>query len=373
MRLDDLTINVYIGEGDQWPDEVNPILKSIVYHKMIYIVGACELVLDDRVGVIGTKFKLEDGVKLKIETGNGSDIETFNYRVIKVSRVGNRIYHIIGFEDQPKLLYGGSTSYYEENSSDGIKKLAQECGMQAEVDSTSDKQVWMGYGRSNFHFARFMAQYGYASDKSLMWLTSYKGKLLYKDLNAIDASPKAIFTLEASNNSKGDTYVIHHMETMSRSGINNGLGGYGFKTIDTTITEEDEKEYDKIEVKKRADKEQINEDIRSQVSESPPTKIGALRSDNTHDNYIKAKYQNARGFLALSERIMVVTQQQTTLKLLDTVEVSVGGINNSVKDPGENQVNTFDGTWLVDSRIIQIEPPWYFEVYVLRREGVKSS
>lgn len=370
MQIDDLTFALLLGEQEEmWPDGHNPIVQINIFNKYTYCLTAVEIILQDKMGLIGTKFAFEDGMKIILNTGKELTIEQWKLRVAKLERMGPQLYRVTALEDRSRYFQNANTGFYEDTSSAAIQKLAKENGLESDVDTTSDKQVWLGNGDKNFVFARRMALRGYAGASSLMWLAYYKGKLLYKDLNAINYDrPKARFSVSELGNSGGvPNHLLQRIESVSNSGLLNSIAGYGAQMVEQTIIDNKEPVFKEVQVKKRTNSVQVNEKVKAEVT-TPPSTQGQLRSDNTNQNYNSGVYQNLRGMAMMSERSFAIVGEQTGIGIFDPVEVEAGALNMASSEPN----NTYNGKWLVVSRIIQITGNVYQEVFELLREGIQK-
>ena len=371
-RINDVVFNLTV-EGTPW-GPVNGIQSMTIFIKYVYAVPAVVIVVEDKENSVGSKYRLEDGARIEIEYGRGGNVRKDPFRIYKVERdISNStaFYTISAWYDSVKWFVDGTTKSYKGSSSSVVQQLAQECGLDAQVDPTSDSQTWLGGGAKRYVFARKIAQRGRASDKSLMLLGCQPGLLLYKDINALDyAAPKARFVIGGDPaGGNPPTYGVTSHKLIVPSGVRNLAVGYKEKTLDQNIYEsKDNPMYEAVEVKLRGSRPAMNQDIASQVK-TPVLQTGLVKSRNTYEEYNLAKHQNARGIaIATNCGMEMVTPWGTQINLFDPIEVIIpagalgASTNRTARDPNA-------GPYFVLGRIISFQGANYAEKLLAYREG----
>lgn len=372
MQINELSYKVYIGKDrTEWPEAVAPINRITIFERVLYAVAAAEIVIHDAVGVIGKKFDLKDGTEVQLEiSARPGLVDKWDMLVAKVHSIDGQLYRITLVENQPKWFYAANIGSFKGTSSALIKKLASDCSLEATVDDTSDSQVWLGFGRKNYVFARQSGLRGYVSDKSLMCLAYYRKRLLYKDLNAIDTSkPETSFRWSPPQDGSKRILTLSSVESISTSGIDNARAGYRRTLIDQEAQTFKETKQENVEVKKRTPQTQISSEVRGKIDKAP-TMMAPLSSDNTHKKYNRALYQNLRGLFLLHQGIRLTTPFPSKLGLFEAFDVQVGEMGANVAPSNPNKL--LDGVYLLDSKITQVSGGQYSELLVGRREGIQN-
>lgn len=372
MIVDGVTCNVLIGkEKKSWDEGRNAIKEVYVYFRYIYGVTGANIVLEDASNSVGAAFDLTEGQLITLIYGKDGT-NSHEFRIAKVTRSSSNntnFYTLVCYMNEITWFLDGSTSAYVGNSSDAISAIAAECGLEAEVDVTSDSRTWYGSGRRNYVTARAIAQKGYIDDKSLMAVAFMPGKIIYKDLNRIDTdNPVAFFKLGVAR--KGNTFPIISVKLMDKAGVMNLREGYKILYDQNSIEGADtRKNIEAINVANRTGNVSHRAEIASQIS-VPKPKFSGARTDNDHGNQGNAEYQNVRGMSVLSNSgIAILTQDMTNLDIFAPIWVQLSQTNAGATGASENRNVANDGPYIMMSRIVRIAGNSYSEKIIAYREG----
>ena len=380
MQVDDLTYNVSF-EGTPWGNLGSSIVSINVFQRHDYAVPVCTVLLEDAANYLGNVIFVREGAKMTLSWGIQPDLETQDFRVAQITqKIRNNVvfYEVIGYADISEWFLGGTTKHYDMPTFRVISTIANEVGLQSDVDSTNDKQCWRGLAERRCIFARRLAQRGFIDSNSLMALHTTFDKVLYKNLNAIDVtSPVAIFAygqFQVNDDVNAPVYPVMSYRPVLRGGIHILQEGYRRQMIDQGIEKDfsQENDYrfarqDRVQIRKRADNLLHSFELDEKVG-SLPTSTGILTSGNVHDTYNHAQYQNARGMkLLMTCRIEVLTFVPTEVQIFDPIEIKLAGVDRGAGV--EKASGTYDGGYLVYGRIIQISGSRYAEKLLGCRES----
>lgn len=390
MYIDDLQFHVFFGdEGFYWDDNLGGgFLKATILRKRSYAVPALVLELEDRLGLVGNNVTLTEGMLVRIQyaKGSGSPLRDETYRLGKIER--EKVDHSTKFTllcwyDAPKWFIDSNTSGYRGTSAEAIQKIAEECGLKYEGDTTNDKQAWLGFGDKNYVFARKIASRGWVDDKSLMQLIYEPGRLIYRNIeDHLNQPIKAKFSYDAKigsvDNFNGNairSHIITSDAVLGRNGILNLNGGYKQMLIeqDSVKANGEQSIYKQVAIRTGNNAQvQLNGDI-SEKLENGRIKPSIIKTENTHEKYNQAYHQNSRGFQLLGQGIVITTPLETDLQLLDTVEINVSGISVGGLSPDRDNNKLYDGNYMVDSIITQIGQNSHAQLIIGVREGLGTT
>lgn len=206
------------------------------------------------------------------------------------------------------------------NTSEIFERIADEFGLECDIDETNDEQLWCSNGRGIFDFFDLLTSYGWIDDTSLMfWCITREGKLLYKNLPELILNSNNIKTFMQTPTEKEDIYNYISADAFVLSGQNNiNNNGYGCKnnnhfdfntyTYQKTIADKLKRTSKLININK--------EFIKGLTNERMPFDLG-----NFHPNYYKAYLQNKLGFSSYSTYINLNSQFFQNCQLGEVVSV----------------------------------------------------
>lgn len=280
-----------------------------------------------------------DGMKLKVFVGDSInpsvayDFLCIGSPVAEATPKGPAI-RISAILDAPKLYHGVCRTTVNDTSSSAITKLAQECGLVlttsdansvSRVDSSQgDSMKWLPMGRKYGYFLADIASRGWFGDSSaasVVGVTLAK-QVVYRDL-AKAAKQKPIYHFyHGLTPPQGDNncFIAHSMAREDHFTVGVGQAGYAASRSRFTLDGSLEKHTD-INVTQINERLNISTDIKKAVTLSRAG-LAPLDCGNTHANYDKAGYQNARYRATFSRQISIVVQAATNgPDLLDAVVV----------------------------------------------------
>jgi hypothetical protein len=385
MVINDTHLSVLIGdEQKQWPDRGAGIPQCTIFVRAAYALPCIKLVLQDEGNNVGSQFIFNDGDIITVRWGYGNNVFTNQFRIgnIRMEPVNNTyFYTIYGWLDNVKWMAEQNNKSYKGTSSEVIGKLGQECGLKVVADKTTDSQTWLGCSETNHTFANRIAKRGYGGKDSLMSLSVGLEALHYRDINAIDfGKPVCAFQLGQGITSTaklfGNSITSFPMTTCrveNHSGSFNLAMGYKSSRMDANIEDRSKaKAAESAPVKLKTDQMSHNNKIKNEIT-TPKADFSTPRSDNTHENYNAAEYQNRRGVQQLlNARVDFTSPAYTGLSLYDPIWAVLSGSNMGVTGSVNNMSSMYDGPYMVTGRVIHISGGTYTERLTVTREGITS-
>jgi hypothetical protein len=360
-------------QDEPLPKTSNLIEKISIHESVNAITPTMQLTLYDTSGSTINKLALTEGTQVSILCGKyetSAKLRKFRLFGFKQSttREGPKV--IANFIlDAPEYITQSKTeSFKDKNSSDVISDMASKCELKPDVETTSDKMTWLNFGQTRAAFAEDVALHGYTGESSCMMraLTSEK-VLRYKDVMKELNSTEPKVTL-AVNTSEGSGTVIQVRETrnVSVSGAMNNYMNYGW-IHPTHSLKGKEVKHEKYKAQTTNPHLPINSDVKSKISDKTRIEYSTkLDCRNSHDNYVKARYNNMRGRALLGERMHVLIEEPSDLQLLDTVEFK------QIETDG-SETNT-SGKYLVTAKVIYItNGSFYYEKLEIVRNSLKEA
>lgn len=381
MQINELSYRLFIGKDEQpWEENGASIREFTIFHRYEYAVPVLDIVLEDSANRIGNTIHINDGDPIKLEWGFGEHQFTYNFRVAKMQQSADNNtynYKILAWEDRIKWFVDGNTKSYSGTSSEVLEKIAEECGLKFDGDKTTDKMTWLGNADRTHVFAKKIAKRGFAGDDSLMAVHCSHGVLRYKDLNAIDTNkPLIVFvqgqgvirSIQVAGN-QSIAFPITSYKLINKGGVFNLINGYKAVNEDQGI-EKDGTKTENAPVRQRSGETSHNTDVSDQIT-TPRIDTGEIKTDNTHDNYNKAKYQNKRGGQLLRNAVIeLTTNHLTNLAVFDPIWARVSSVNAGVTGYTENKNGAYDGPYIVYTRNVYVTGNTYAEKIIASREGI---
>lgn len=311
------------------------------------------------------KLNLNDGSQVEVHIEGAVKIVR-NFRVYSWSRTpcGDGFeYSVDCYWDAPKYYMGTSLGGIRGTSYSALRDICQECGLEFSAlnTETSDDMLWMPTNRAYFKFAKDIARYGYAGEKSHMVLAvDTMGVMRYRDVNA-NKQPIKILTLLVDNNDP-NSLAIHDFAPHGRPGIANMVGGYMHMRYGQSIIDPYADPIEKLTLDSDARFPSVNVDVRGIVDRSHVT-YSPIDVGNTHYSYEQAKIQNARYSLLNSMQGEFLIGWQTMFEPCD---------NFNYVSPAEMNNDQYDGEYTVSTKIIFIAGANYNEKIVAVKNGLNN-
>lgn len=291
-----ITCAVFIN-GREFPLDSGNVMHMLhIAASALYKLPVMQITLTDAVNVM-PKFELQDNVEIGI-TLSGLYKMDRKFRVLDWNSqpVGDGFRYTINcYWDAPKYWAGSGNAGFTGSSSAVLEQIAKSCGLTVYERNakTSDSMTWMQSNRSFSQFARDIARHGYVSAQSHMMLAvDSLGSLRYVDLNALTVPQIGVSLVPPPGS---DQLLITDFHPITRSGINNVLGGYQnerfMQDADAASTTEDRTT--KVDLKSDARYPLVNTKARDIIGRGPIS-YSPINFGNVHDNYERAVYQNIR-------------------------------------------------------------------------------
>ena len=323
-------------EGLEIPTQGGTYVEVRTVEGLGDLVPTALLTITDGTGLMQTKLNVVDGTKVSLsfrrDANHAGTIE--EYRVFSRPKSGQNSPGVQNLTftlvlDVPKWYARVLRTAYEGPSSQVIKNIAQESGIQTDpedLDLTVDNQVWQCLQKTAASCAMDISAAGYISETSCMKLGIRADKtLFYKDIMQVATSqPVAKF----SNAPKDGEFKALQIQLGSSAGLSNNLGNYGTQTLQmegdgqNTIYSEAQAKLTETDVP-------INSEVRDAAEGVRRIKFLPQSAGNSNKNYEQAKYQNERLLMMFSESVYLIVDVVTNVKLGSCVELvyydDVGG------------------------------------------------
>ena len=339
------------------------------------LLPSCRIQFGDPSGQALSNQILMDGTAIALTMGKGLEDS-------KVATPSNFI--MKGMPDparpgvgQPDMvirgILKGATKYlaqldkaYSGPSSDVISQIAELCGLTPDVDATNDSMTWLPQRSSRGLFAKLVAQHGWIDDSSCMSLVVREdGTLRYKNVTTIiKGKPVATF-YDIVKPSSGTAHQILDHRVISKAAVFNSLASYGTTSI-TVGQDGSTTKYDSVSATRLSNNlsmsPTVKTDSKSVGSRYVPSDLG-----NCHDQYIKAEHQNIRLRSLFSFDVEILTDEETSLGLLDLVQIDI-------RDSATLDTNdAVSGNYIVTGKTRTISGNRYMEKFLLSSQGPNVS
>ncbi len=327
FNTDYLSVGITAGGVDVPLDSV-VLQKASIISSVQQNVPVAQIVLADNAGFFQKVVSLVDGLQVSISIGPTiNTVKTIPFRLfLPKSNVGQVSSSIVltMYYDAP-LYFGGTTNVsIQSTSTDAIKQIAQQVSLTANVDAAGDLQTWIPANQRWCQFASGIAKAGWSSSTSAFLLgLNLDGVLLYKNVGAYTYASNVPTLRLGQVESDGSYIPVSSWEQRAVSGFNNMRGAYhgaqqsqsylastGISSTNTTVQKTKGTQF-----------LYMNKQVKSQLDSAKLFKWSVIDCGNTHPNYQTAIYQNARLLKTNSQRLSVLTMQQTNLDLLDKLQV----------------------------------------------------
>lgn len=308
-----------------------------------------------------------DGMPIKITIANGSGnamVPAYEFRMYapKITKKSTtRNYSISGIMDVPKYLGSAQPRAFTDTTSNVVKSIAEECGLEYDGTETSDSQTWHQANKTNSEFVQYLRKQGYAGDDSLMSVGVTPDKVLhYLDLNAIEDSE---ITLGYGDQS---TVPIVDHRIIDKYG-QHYVNGFGSKQIN----QQDDSEQTDTNINPRASQPAINTTLRDEIGNIKINFTPIFHEDDVHTNWAQTTHQNDRGHALNTSVVDVLTQSMTDLTLFKSVQFDPATAHKVTAE--EEEMNTRRGKYVVTGHQIYVVGQYYAEKFRLTRAGVNDQ
>jgi hypothetical protein len=183
--------------------------------------------------------------------------------------------------------------------------------------------------------------------------------LVYRDLSEQAGSVKNL----VFGDYRPDSTMVYDVVPNASSGTLNHYAGYQDMLVEQDVFATGENKQNKnISVAKGVGQKSlmVNSKVKQAVDQSRIT-FNPIDPGNTHPFYERAVYQNERMNMLFSSKVDAVTPEDSGLKLLDPVNLTV--------DKGSEYLKSFSGGYRVASKVIRIQGNEYYEKLELLRRS----
>lgn len=363
---DKVSVSLFVDGEELLFGRANTLHSLQVSESVDLSVPMLQVSLSDQYEQISSEGMMADGALIRVVLHPRTDATKTKldctFRLNSVNRTtegGITRVNLDAYLDVPLYWHAASSREFKGTSSACLSSLASECGMDFDVDATSDAQTWYPAQTVNHLWARHVAQHGFKSSSSCMQLAVTSGKrLLYKDLNMARPPKDRMSYVEV----RPEYILVTDAAPSIRSGTSNHVGGYYYGRVRQSVKSGVEV-LDQVNAPKgRGDKSlMVNKKLHSKV-ELGRTKFSAIDVGNTHDSYEVAFHQNLRLRSLYAASTAVLTPECTDLQLLDWVQFAV--------DSNYGSMAAFSGMYQVMSKASILRGTDYVERFELGRRSL---
>jgi len=333
------------------------------------------LALTDPYGFFEKEGLMGDGIPMEISVSPSPEVEPhiLNFRLNtpkKTHSSPNTRYELDGYLDVPKYWHDSTKEHVEGIASDVLQKIADDCGMEYEGESTNDFQVWWPGNRRYFEWAQFVSQRAFSSDESCLQLAvDFDKSMKLKDVNDLSTVDHYMTFMEP----RDGHVLLTDVSPFSSSGSNNHLSGYGSSTVYQKLMENtsDFNVFDKeLSVNPTSGERSFlrNTVIQGEVA-SGPVRFNPLDFGNTHDKYHRATYQNRRFEELFNLGLRVVTPEKTNIKLFENAELTINYPEGNMHRFSRH----LSGVYKVVTKTLFVNGSNYYEAFTLVRRAYGDS
>ena len=236
------------------------------------------------------------------------------------------------FLDVPQYWTSVDVHAVKGTSSKAMQYIAGKVGLKAKVDNTSDAMTWLNATGTYHQFAKSIAAHAWVDNHSAMCFGVTPDKTLhfYDLTRRMQQPPKITLLLGLDKGAGGTEFRVFWSRFHSDGATANSFFNYGWDFVAPTTEGGTAPRHQNVEVKKQGPNIAMNSEVKGRVGTAMMTHT-ALDCGNTHKNYEKARYQNARLLALFSETLDVGVQGYTDVNLFDVVDVRVAATQTSTE------------------------------------------
>ena len=273
----------------------------------------------------------------------------YRFRIFNIKRVliEQKFAHLLieGVAD----FYEGYRQGNEFNkyalSSDVFRSIANRYILDADIDPTDDRQLWVAGENNLYQFMQYMAEYAWKDEvSSYFWCLDRERRLLFKNWTTLFRNRQNnIFTFIQRPSALVDNMEFTYTKASGsiQSGTNNlNNHGYGGTDYQFDLLSYSTKELKAQKVVAESQVININKELSQGLSDEwYPFDVG-----NLHPNFYKARMQNKRVMSTYSTYIRLESQFFQPYRLCQIVNfeyLDAQDINNKIK--------SMSGTYMIDA------------------------
>ena len=337
-------------------------------------VPMIHLSLTDVSGWFSANPVLGDAVIIRVDitkhegtTSNNTVTEfAMNYSGGKPSAAGT-VYQIDGYYDCPLYWAGSTSTPIKGTSYEVLSKICDATELTLEASGTNDSQIWYPRNEPFYRFAKRVASHGYISDDScLSMAVSMDGYLYYTDIATMDEEAYGFGLYDFTN---PDVYTVVGYKPFVASGTFNQLGGYSFDFVEQSLTRDTNRVFTSVRFNSNETGAlMVNNTVRDALSQSRVS-FAPVDMGNTHEEYQRAYYQNARVSNLFTSGLEILTESMTDVPVLSTVNFTTPTEDNQALAG----VSAYAGKYRVTSKTIYIRGGRYVEKFEMVRRTLNTS
>lgn len=371
-------------EGSRMPPTPDLIHKIMMQEGFGIAIPVLQMHLMDQRGSLSKELNLQDGTLITIKIAKRREnVKTYKFRVFDLVHQSNSagpLLVVTAILDVPKWSAGVFTEAIRGTSAKCIQEIAGRAGLKyvGPDSSPDDSMTWLNVNQTRSSFSEDVAMRGYASNQSCMYrMLTLDGEVRYFDLLAVLQKAPQFSMLQNTESSaaKGEVVVIRETQDGSTSGFATHWMNYGYKQYEHSLNVEGQTVSDALDVPVLGAGLPINKDVKSQVADrgARVTYVGfdtgtePKPASNLHEHYDLAYYQNLRILGLFSERINVLTDNNTEV----TWGVVCEYLHKDQKGQNFEQSIALSGKYLVGGKTIIIKGGHkYSEAFNLLRPNI---
>lgn len=309
---------------------------------------------------------LFDNCLITIVIGDqSSQSTTYEFRLNSFTNPGsvvsdNRSIEIDGYLNLVKYWQSTSSTSFTGTSSALLANISSKCSLNYIGDNTSDSQTWFPRNMPFYEWARSSSERGFKSDTSCMQLGIDLSKtMIYTDVAKMDAP---VGKISIGKPKDGFLYALDASPSSS-PGAKNNLSGYSSSLIEQDLMTTESAVTSTIKLVRGIYKRSlaINTDVRDEAS-TGRVRFSPIDPGNVHPKYEQAMYQNRRISNLYVNKLEVIVNEPSSLKLLDCVTVHM--------DNEHRRIDKLGGNYRLTSRVVYFNGMDYMEKLELAARSV---
>lgn len=339
--------------------------------------------LGDPVSAISSTLPIVDGTQLGVIL---NDTSTANPTPTKFRALGTpkrmhmpgspdvTAYVVNGLLDSIPLVRSNPNTVLTGTSNSVLQNIATANGLSFKTNvAGNDSMTWLPGKKTWAAFINHITNHSYIDSNAVMNCgIDETGTLhFYNIVPLLNAAPKAYiyFGTPSANSSStstpSNTFCALQYKAINRSGLMNGMGGYGQRTVQPSLDGSVSK-YLATNATVTNNSLDIDSDLSSAIQPVSRMSLVAADAGNAHENYMQARHQNHRLKCSYSQNIYVLLYQTSGLNIFDTVKFTATS--------GSSSPNSLvDGTYLVTGIARTLWSNRYYEKIELTTNGPITS
>lgn len=272
----------------------------------------------------------------------------------------SRIIELDGYLNLVKYWQSTSSESFTGTSSALLSNIASKCSLNYIGDNTSDSQTWFPRNMPFYEWARSSSERGFKSQTSCMQLGIDISKtMIYTD---IASRENPVRNISIGKPKPGFLYAMDASPSSS-PGAKNNLSGYSSSLIEQDLMTTEKVTVEGIKLLKGSERRSLT--INTSVKELAGmgrVRFSPIDPGNVHPKYEQAMYQNRRIANLYVNKLEVIVNEPSKLKLLDSVTVHL--------DNEHRNIDKLGGNYRLTSRVVYFNGIDYMEKLELAARSV---